>query len=385
MLLQIPLGRLPSVTRATLTEPFHRMSSRLSMSHGHGSRLSSFSHGVRSSFSSSNRGSISAEKGSLVRQMSVSRGQENVKTDHEDDEKKDDEEDDVKNDDFSEFSSSSRKQRKSSFFAHASEFLRHPGEAIRKTRLPTFHAFHKLEEHEVKEIPLKHRLTFKFAKTAKSQSSVTSFHFQERMSLIQANNNTVHSASEDLEIGNRTPTKEENVRAAKEVPTAAPPILISHRNTNSLRSIHRTSSVRSNNHTAVTSEPADLSQSEEGNPEPSWFSSCYSVITRFTSRLYSSLPKVTPLTSSSTAHTPITYATASTKNHLENFKSSAEHVGHEFHSIFLFKKPVYYQRAVELTIFFNCLYMSLWATNMITIVNTAGYSSSWETLVHVFM
>jgi hypothetical protein len=42
-------------------------------------------------------------------------------------------------------------------------------------------------------------------------------------------------------------------------------------------------------------------------------------------------------------------------------------------------------RAAELCIMFNCLYMSIWATNMISVVEEAAYSDFWDGLVQFFM
>eukprot|EP01034_Spumella_vulgaris_P022808 gene22808-28973_t len=50
----------------------------------------------------------------------------------------------------------------------------------------------------------------------------------------------------------------------------------------------------------------------------------------------------------------------------------------DFSDIYILNEPLYYFRAVELCIMFNCLYMALWATNFIYIAESMDLSFSWS-------
>lgn len=52
----------------------------------------------------------------------------------------------------------------------------------------------------------------------------------------------------------------------------------------------------------------------------------------------------------------------------------------EFHHIFFFQKPEWYFLSVELCLMFNCLYMSLWLTNAITICYQAHFENGWDVI-----
>ncbi|KAJ1411915.1 hypothetical protein B484DRAFT_482584 [Ochromonadaceae sp. CCMP2298] len=55
----------------------------------------------------------------------------------------------------------------------------------------------------------------------------------------------------------------------------------------------------------------------------------------------------------------------------------------DFNEIYLFGNPTYYFRAVEMQIMFTCMYMGLWATNYVTIVENADLFTPLEKgLVH---
>ena len=74
-----------------------------------------------------------------------------------------------------------------------------------------------------------------------------------------------------------------------------------------------------------------------------------------------------------------------------NIKSTQDALHHastfeqEFNSIYLFNRPVYYYRAVEFCIMFNCFYMSIWCTNMITISFDVDYDLGNTTLTQFIM
>ncbi len=57
----------------------------------------------------------------------------------------------------------------------------------------------------------------------------------------------------------------------------------------------------------------------------------------------------------------------------------------DFSDIYFFAKPVYYFRAVELCIMFNCLYMALWATNFVFIVEKVHLSYAWTVGAQLIM
>ncbi len=60
-------------------------------------------------------------------------------------------------------------------------------------------------------------------------------------------------------------------------------------------------------------------------------------------------------------------------------------ISDDFSDIYFFQKPVYYFRAVELCIMFNCLYLALWATNFVFIVDKLHIKGSWTVGLQLIM
>eukprot|EP01034_Spumella_vulgaris_P022807 gene22807-28972_t len=57
----------------------------------------------------------------------------------------------------------------------------------------------------------------------------------------------------------------------------------------------------------------------------------------------------------------------------------------DFSDIYFFGKPLWFFRAVELCIMFNCLYLALWVTNFIKIATELDISISWQIITQICM
>jgi hypothetical protein len=57
----------------------------------------------------------------------------------------------------------------------------------------------------------------------------------------------------------------------------------------------------------------------------------------------------------------------------------------DFSDIYFFGKPLWFFRAVELCIMFNCLYLALWVTNFIKIATELDISITWQIITQISM
>ena len=262
------------------------------------------------------------------------------------------------------FPPSSRPSKaRASVFQRTSQFIHNSAEAIRHTKLPSFHHFRSMNHEDVHKIPLKDRLTFKFAKNAPHrQTNLTSFHLQDRNrisgigglgseSVDPLLSPSVGSSPRSLysnksASGNfLSPRKESEVRLPSQL--AQLNIKEEEQEDDEDEDDDEEENRKPNNSsikkTDIGSDSNRVDSSSSTNSNNWSFGNCWKNF-RYIS---SAFKKVSPDEN----------AVARKKNddskmsvhqneidELQKFKSTAVTMEHEFHSIFLFNHPVYYIR-----------------------------------------
>jgi hypothetical protein len=228
----------------------------------------------------------------------------------------------------------SRKSR-ASFMQRTSQFIHNSADTFRKTKFPSFHVFRQMDHEDHHKVPLKDRLTFKFAKNAAKRQ--TTFHFQDRnysrtSAAGTACNSRVASRASSI-VPTSTPRKESAAKLPSELATVDIKDDEDLEDEDKLTAVNSYPTNVSGKH-SFSNEQEKSSHSSDPPTTTSSFSNCLPNF-RFCSS--SAARKVSPDLSKLSVHQNQT-------EELEKFKMTAHTVEHEFSSIFLFKNPLYYIR-----------------------------------------
>jgi hypothetical protein len=227
----------------------------------------------------------------------------------------------------------SRKSR-ASFMQRTSQFIHNSADTFRKTKFPSFHVFRQIDHEDHHKVPLKDRLTFKFAKNATKRQ--TTFHFQDRnYSRTSAVGTACNSrvASRASSIVAPAVRKESAAKLPSELANVDIKDDEDLDDEDKLTAVNSYPTNVSGKHSFMNEQEKSSHSSDPPNTGSS-FSNCLSNI-RFCSS--SSATKVSPDLSKLSVH-------QNQLEELEKFKMTAHTVEHEFSSIFLFKNPLYYIR-----------------------------------------